>query len=81
MEQPNTTKPSLEQSIQRLEQIVAELERGEQELETALASYEEGITLARSCLGRLKAAELKIEELSEIEDDALQTGGHSDRDS
>lgn len=67
MEQAAAQKPSLERSIHRLEQIVLELERGEQELETALESYEEGIKLAHRCLEQLKAAELRIEELSGFE--------------
>ena len=52
--------------MKRLEQIVLELEQGEQELETALESYEEGIKLAHRCLEQLKAAELRIEELSTL---------------
>lgn len=66
MEQASSETPSLERSIQRLEQIVLELEQGEQELETALESYEEGIKLAHRCLEQLKAAELRIEELSTL---------------
>ena len=66
MEQASSETPSLELSIQRLEQIVLELEQGEQELETALESYEEGIKLAHRCLEQLKAAELRIEELSTL---------------
>jgi exodeoxyribonuclease VII small subunit len=61
---------SLEQSIRRLEEIVLELEQGEQELEVALSSYEEGIKLARRCLASLKAAELKIEELSGFDEES-----------
>lgn len=69
MEQSNSEKTSLERSIERLEEIVAELEQGEQELETALKSYEEGIKLARGCLEQLKAAELRIEELSGFDEE------------
>ena len=68
--QPEAPNTSLERSISRLEEIVAELERGEQELETALDSYEEGISLARRCLEQLKAAELRIEELSDLDDES-----------
>lgn len=70
MEESTSIKFSLEESLQRLEQIVLELERGDQELDKALASYEEGVKLARRCLESLKAAELKIEELSGFEDEA-----------
>ncbi|MFC2085974.1 exodeoxyribonuclease VII small subunit [Bacteroidota bacterium] len=69
MKQTTNDNPTLEYSIKRLEQIVLELEQGEQELETALASYEEGIKLSRHCLTQLKAAELRIEELSGFDDE------------
>ena len=70
MESSDPTKPKLEHSIKRLEQIVVELEQGEQELETALESYEEGISLARRCLEQLRAAELRIEELSSLDEES-----------
>ena len=66
METGDSNEPTLEDSIKRLEQIVTDLERGEQELETALGSYEEGVALARRCLERLQAAELRVERLSEL---------------
>ena len=69
METPETREPTLEDSIRRLEQIVSELERGDQELETALESYEEGVLLAKRCLERLREAELRLERLSELPDE------------
>jgi exodeoxyribonuclease VII small subunit len=69
METPETREPTLEDSIRRLEQIVADLERGDQELETALESYEEGVLLAKRCLERLREAELRLERLSELPDE------------
>jgi len=68
MESPDIQEPTLEESIRRLEQIVAELEKGDQELESALESYEEGVVLAQRCLERLKQAELRLERLSELPD-------------
>ena len=38
-----------EASLERLESIVAKLERGDLELEVALAAFEEGVSLARGC--------------------------------
>lgn len=55
---------TFEEALERLEQIVESLEDEVPDLETALASYEEGTTLARHCLQRLEAAELRIDELS-----------------
>lgn len=61
---PAPEKMTFEEALTRLEAIVESLEEDLPDLETALASYEEGTTLARHCLQRLEAAELRIEELS-----------------
>ncbi len=53
-----------EHALQRLEEIVESLEDETPELEQALDAYEEGTTLARLCLERLDAAELRVDELS-----------------
>ena len=45
----------------RLEEVVAELERGEGTLEEALALYEEGVALVRSAHGMLDAAQKRLE--------------------
>lgn len=55
---------SFEQAMHRLESLVAALENGEGGLDEALAAYEEGVGLARYCLDRLAAAELRVQELS-----------------
>lgn len=73
METVESKEPTLEDSIRRLEQIVAELEKGDQELESALESYEEGVNLAKRCLEQLRAAELRLERLAELPDDMEQT--------
>lgn len=53
-----------EKSIKELEQIVSQLESGEQTLEEALKQFEKGIKLARQCQELLSKAEQKIEILS-----------------
>jgi exodeoxyribonuclease VII small subunit len=57
-------KYSLEQSLKRLEEIVHRMEGGETSLDEAVELYEEGITIARECAEKLKAAELKMKKLS-----------------
>jgi exodeoxyribonuclease VII small subunit len=52
-----------EDCLQRLEQIVNELEKGDVPLEKALALFEEGVKLSGSCRGELDAAEGRIEVL------------------
>ena len=53
-----------EKSIDNLQQIVTQLEKGELSLEESLAQFEKGITLARQCQDILNQAEQKIEILS-----------------
>ena len=55
--------PKFEECLERLEEIVAEMEKGEIPLERALSLFEEGVNLASSCRGELQAAEGKIEVL------------------
>jgi exodeoxyribonuclease VII small subunit len=52
-----------EEALEKLENIVRDLEKGETALEQALALFEEGIKLARYCSSRLDEAEGKIEML------------------
>jgi len=56
---------TFEQSLSRLEALVARLESGDLPLDDALQSYEEGVSLVRSCREDLDRAELKIRRLVE----------------
>ena len=55
---------TFEQAMERLEAIVRSLEGDGCKLDEALNAHSEGIALARFCLQRLEAAELKIQNLS-----------------
>ena len=57
MNQKNMT---FEQSMQRLEQIVRTMERGEVPLEESLKLFQEGTELVRSCGKLLDEAELQV---------------------
>jgi exodeoxyribonuclease VII small subunit len=50
-----------EECLQRLEQIVQELEKGEVPLEKSLTLFEEGMQLSSSCRKELEEAEGKVE--------------------
>jgi exodeoxyribonuclease VII small subunit len=63
---------TLEQSLQRLEQIVEALEQGEIPLEQAMKMYEEGIALSKVCMEKLRQAEVKIKTLSKDINGKLQ---------
>ncbi|MBI1799738.1 MAG: exodeoxyribonuclease VII small subunit [Candidatus Eisenbacteria bacterium] len=54
---------SFEESLERLESIVEELEGGSLTLEESLARYEEGVTLSRRLTQTLDEAEKRIEKL------------------
>jgi len=64
---------SFEQALARLEEIVSRLEAGEEGLEEAIALFEEGTRLSRSCQERLSAAQAKIEKLLETTSGRLAT--------
>ena len=59
-----SVEPTFEQARAELERIVAELESGRADLEEAVRLWERGEELYRLCVGKLDAAEGKIEELA-----------------
>ena len=56
-----TKEHTFEDSIQRLEEIVADLEGGEIPLEETLKLFEEGVKLSRYCRKKLDEAEKRLE--------------------
>jgi exodeoxyribonuclease VII small subunit len=57
-------EPPFEELERALEQIVARLEQGKVSLDEAIALWERGEELYKLCVGRLDAAQGKIEELA-----------------
>jgi exodeoxyribonuclease VII small subunit len=55
---------TFEQALAELERVVRELEDGKIGLEEALAFYEQGVALLKSCYGQLRKVELRILELT-----------------
>ncbi len=51
---------SFEESIQRLEEIVRQMEQGNVSLEESLKLFEEGTALTAACNQQLNEAELKV---------------------
>ena len=70
-EKSGDDQPGFEQSLERLEEIVAELEGSDVPLERALELFEEGVKLGRTCSTRLDEAERKITVLLEQADGSL----------
>ena len=56
-------KLPFKQSMSRLEEIIAALEKNEIELEEAIALFEEGLQLVNSCDSQLKNFENRVQEL------------------
>ena len=63
---------SFESNLKRLEQIVAQLEGDRLELNASLALFEEGIDLLRQASEELTETEVKVKELVEKADGALE---------
>jgi exodeoxyribonuclease VII small subunit len=57
---------TLEQKLERLEAIVAELEDEEIDLATALALFEEGVVNLRDAASALVEAETRVKKLTEL---------------
>ena len=55
--------PKFEDSLERLEKIVEDLEKGNVPLEQALKLFEEGMQLSAACRNELEQAEGKVEVL------------------
>ena len=60
-----STEPTFEQAQRELEQIVHRLETGDAALDEAIALWERGEELYRFCVGKLDAAQGRIEELAQ----------------
>jgi exodeoxyribonuclease VII small subunit len=66
---PDEEPKNFEVALERLEEIVGELEGGEASLDKAVALYEEGVKLFRYGRDRLNAAQKRVEELAgEVEE-------------
>ena len=61
-------KKSFEENIQRLEQIVRTLERGDAPLEQSLKLFQEGTDLVASCGKLLDEAELQVNKIASAAD-------------
>ena len=59
---------SFEQALQRLEEIVEALERGNLSLEESLTYFQEGTRLIKECTEQLEGAEAKIQKLVSTEE-------------
>jgi len=59
-----TKKQDFEGALNRLEQLVEELESGETRLDEMLKKYEEGTALLKFCMEKLDKAEQQVKKLA-----------------
>ena len=62
---------TIERTLTRLEEIVAQLESEPLELAAALALFEEGVACLRQAAGTLSEAEARVQKLIELADGAF----------
>lgn len=67
------TSLSFEEALGELESIVRKLEEGNMPLEDSIKTYERGILLKNHCDSKLKAAQIKIEEVIGSSESVPQT--------
>jgi len=71
-----------EESLKRLEKLVADLDKPELELEARLKKFEEGTKLARVLLAKLEQSKKKVEKLVKTHvGDSLVNADDDDADS
>lgn len=61
-----------EKSLDELEKLVNDLERGELSLEQSLTAFERGVKLTRECQQALKTAEQRVDQLVANSDGTLE---------
>lgn len=59
-----TKKQDFEDALNRLEQLVEELESGDTRLDDMLKKYEEGTALLKFCMDKLDKAEQQVKKLT-----------------
>ncbi|MBI3542667.1 MAG: exodeoxyribonuclease VII small subunit [Deltaproteobacteria bacterium] len=68
-----TAEVRLEDALKRLAEIVKTLEQGDGALEDSLKLFEEGVALTRACHSKLSDAEKRIEILSRVTPQGVET--------
>jgi exodeoxyribonuclease VII small subunit len=71
---------NFEDSLKKLESIVAQLEQGDLSLEDSLKLFEEGVSLSAACQKELDAAEGKVQILVKQRDGAPKLEAFPERD-
>lgn len=66
-----------EEAMVRLEELVHNLEKGDQPLDKALSSFEEGVKLVKQCQKQLSDAQVRVEKIIQDDDGQVTTEPHT----
>ena len=67
----NMAKPTFENAMKQLENIVRELESGNLSLDDSIKKFEEGIKLSKFCSAKLDETEKRITTLTKEQDGSI----------
>ena len=69
----SNTELKFEEAIDKLEQIVSDMEHNEVDLNSMIENYKEGMSLLKFCKKSIDLAELKVSEISENSEQPILT--------
>ncbi len=64
---------TFEEALNELEKIVSKIDTGQEDLASAISSFERGVLLKKHCEDLLKSAKLKIEKIVHKPEGAVST--------
>jgi exodeoxyribonuclease VII small subunit len=79
MPEEKTSSPTFEASLEELERIVRELEKGDLPLEQSLTLFESGMRLSAECKRQLEEAESRVEILTKKGSDMVAVPFNPDK--
>jgi len=64
---------SFEEALSELEQIIKKIDTGQENLDSAIGSFERGVSLKNFCEKKLKDARMKIEKITKFDEGKVVT--------
>jgi exodeoxyribonuclease VII small subunit len=64
---------NFEEALTELEQIIKKIDTGQENLDSAIASFERGVLLKNFCEKKLKDARMKIEKITKFDEGKVTT--------
>jgi exodeoxyribonuclease VII small subunit len=64
---------NFEEALAELEEIVKKIDTGQENLESAISSFERGVQLKSLCEKKLKEARMKVEKITKFSDGTITT--------